>query len=137
MRIFFAILHAIVCIAVLALCLLEASDALAYYGHEHFALTCERSAVAFLCGTYTVAQLLLLASARITYAVALSFYPLCPLLGLAIMLVADGSAKGWAPGTPTAATFANLIGYSVVVALVAVCATSCYWSYAHRGRSSA
>jgi len=108
-----------------------------YYGAEPFAFTYSRSAVALLCGSFAAAHLYLVASRRLTYSVALFFYPLCLLLGLASELVARGSAKGWAPATTTEAVWANLIGYSVLAALVAICATSCYRSFARGRRANA
>jgi hypothetical protein len=129
----FLILHALGALAVLALCLVAASESVSYYGAEPFAFTYSRSSVALLCGSFAAAHLYLVASKRLTYLVALFFYPLCFLLGLATELVARGSAKDWAPASATEAIHANLIGYSVLAALVAICATSCYRSFA-RGR---
>ena len=131
----FLILHALGTLAVLALCLIAASESVSYFGAEPFAFAYSRSAVALLCGSFAAAHLYLLASRRLTYAVALCFYPLCFLLGLLTEIVARGSAKGWAPSTAPWAVYANLIGYSVLAALVVVCATSCYRSFA-RNRST-
>jgi hypothetical protein len=131
----FLILHALGALVVLALCLVAASESVSYCGIEPFAFTYSRSSVALLCGSFATAHLYLVASRRLTYSVALFFYPLCILLGLATELVTRGSAKGWAPASTTEAVYANLIGYSVLAALVAICATSCYRSFA-RGRSA-
>ena len=133
----FLILHAVGTLAVLAVCLVAASESVSYYGAEPFAFTYDRSAVALLCGSFAVAHLYLLASKRLTYADALLFYPLCFLLGLTTEIVARGSAKGWAPGTATEAVYANFIGYIVLVALVAICVASCYWSFTRGRRANA
>jgi hypothetical protein len=133
----FLILHALGTLVVLVLCLVAASESVSYYGAEPLAFTYSRSAVAFLCGSFAAAHLYLLASRRLTYAVALFFYPLCFLLGLITELVARGSAKAWAPDTIMEALYANLIGYSVLVALVVICTASCYRSFARGRRANA
>jgi branched-subunit amino acid permease len=137
MRKVFAVLHALAVLAVLAICLLAAVDSVSYYGHEPFAFSYERNAVALLCGSFAVAHLYLVATKRITVSVALVFYPLCVLLGLATALVTRASAKGWAPGTTSEALVANAIGYGLVAVLVAASAASCYWAFASGRRNSA
>lgn len=133
----FLIFHALGALAVLALCLVAAFESVSYYGVEPRAFTYSRSAVAFLCGSFAAAHLYLLASRRLTYAVALFFYPLCFLLGLTAELVVRGSAKAWAPDTAMQAHYANLIGYSALVALVVICIASVYRSFAHGRRVNA
>jgi hypothetical protein len=133
----FLILHALGTLAVLTICLAAAAESMSYYGAEPLAFTYSRSAVALLCGSFAGTHLYLLASRRLTLAVALLFYPLCFLLGLATELVARGSAKNWAPDTAADAIRASLIGYIVLAALVVLCATSCYWSFARSRRANA
>ncbi|WP_426701179.1 hypothetical protein ACPPVV_17700 [Rhodanobacter sp. Col0626] len=129
----FLILHALGALTVFAICLVAASESVSYYGAEPFAFTYSRSAAALLCGSFAATHLYLLASRRLTFSAALFFYPLCLLLGLATELIARSGAKGWAPSSTTDAVWANIIGYSVLAALVAICALSCYRSFA-RGR---
>ena len=129
----FAALHAVAVLAVLALCLVLASDTVSYYGHEPFAFAYARSAAALLCGLLAIAHLYLLAKRRLTIGAGLLFYPLCAFLGLVSDLVARGSAKHWAPGTATEAFYSNVIGYGLVAVLVAVSASSCYRAFASGG----
>jgi hypothetical protein len=133
----FLILHASGALVIMALGLVAASESVSYYGAEPFAFTYSRSAVALLCGSFAAAHLYLLALKRLTHAVALSFYPLCLLLGVVAEVVARGSAKSWAPATATAAAYANFFGYSVLAALVVICVTSCYWSFTRGHRANA
>mgnify|MGYP007097346363 CR=1 FL=1 len=133
----FLILHALGTLVVTAACIAATAESMSYYGSEPLAFTYSRSAVALLCGSFAGAHLYLLASRRLIYAVALLFYPLCFLLGLTTELVARGSAKSWAPDTTAEAIRASLIGYSVLAALVVLCATSCYWSFARSRRANA
>ncbi len=133
----FLILHVVGTLAVLATCLVAASESFSYNGAEPFAFTYSRSAVVLLCGLFAATHLYLLVSRRLTYAVALCFYPLCFFLGLVTEIVTRGSAKGWAPGTATEAVYANFIGYIVLAAFVTICATSCYWSFTRGRRANA
>src|SRR5512143_3997293 len=125
----FRTLHALAVLAALALCIFELKESLGYAGHEPFAFTYERTTVAVLCGAFSAAQLFLIMKRRMTVAAAVAFYPLGAALALATSLVARASAKGWAPASPQEALTANLVGYSVVVLLVAACAGTCIWAY--------
>ncbi|MGZ5054903.1 MAG: hypothetical protein ACXWAT_08165 [Methylobacter sp.] len=130
-------LHVVAVLVVLAICLSAASDSFSYYGHEPFAFTYERSLVALLCGSFAAAHLYLVALKRLTTTVAVLFYPLCLILGLAASTVARGSGKDWAPASASEATYANIMGYGVIGLLVAACAASCYWAFVHSCRSNA
>jgi cell division protein FtsW (lipid II flippase) len=134
---FLAVLHAVAVLAVLSLCLVLASETVSYFGHETFAHAYQRSAVALLCGLFAIAHVYLLARGRLTIGAALLFYPLCLLLGLVSNLVANGSAKNWAPSTATEAFYSNVIGYGLLGVLVAVSAGSCYWALARGRRNNA
>jgi hypothetical protein len=133
----FAILHALAVLVVLAICLVAAVDSVSYYGNEPFAFSYGRNSVAFLCGSFAIAHLWLVASRRITLSVALLFYPLCLSLGLVSAFVSRASAKGWAPGTTSEALVANVVGYGLVVVPIAASVGSCYWAFAISRRNSA
>jgi hypothetical protein len=119
----------LVALAVLAMCLIALSESASYYATEPRAFTYSRGAAALLCGSFAVAHLYLLALKHLTFTAALLFYPLCFLLGLTTEIVVRSDAKGWAPSTASEAMFANLIGYSVLSVLVAICVASCYRSF--------
>ena len=131
------IAHAVGVSAVLAICALAGWDSISYFSVEPLAFTLGRASVGLLCGLFAAAHLYLLATRRLTPAVALLFYPLCPALGLVTEFVVRTSAKGWAPAPAGEASFASLAGYGVITLLAIACAASCYWSVLRSRRPNA